>query len=66
MTTYTKAVGTHEAIHPDWETVKEWTKATFTKERIREAALCAATVSLIGVVVLSLHSAMENYIIFGF
>ena len=66
MTTYTKAIGTHEAIHPDWETVKEWTKATFTKERIREAALCAATVSLIGVVVVSLHRAMESYVIMGF
>ncbi len=66
MTTYTKAIGTHEAIHPDWETVKEWAKATFTKERMREAALCAATVSLIGVVVLSLHKAMESYIILGF
>ena len=66
MTTYTKAVGTHETIHPDLETVKEWAKGTFTKERIREAALCAATVSLIGVVVLSLHKAMENYTILGF
>ena len=52
--------------HVDLESVKEWAKATFTKERIHEAALCAATVSLIGVVVLSLHRAMENYIILGF
>ncbi len=66
MTTYTKAIGTHEAIHPDWETVKGWAKATLMKERIHEAALCAATVSLIGVVVFSLHKAMENYIILGF
>ena len=66
MTTYTKAIWTHEAIHPDWETVKGWAKAAFTKERIHEAALCAATVSLIGVVVVSLHRAMENYIILGF
>ena len=66
MTTYTKAVGTHEAIHPDWETVKGWAKVTFTKERIHEAALCAATVSLIGVVVVSLHRAMEHYIILMF
>ena len=66
MTTYTKAVGTHEAIHPDWEAVKEWAKATFTKERIREAALCAATVGFAGTLVLSLHGAMEHYIILGF
>jgi len=66
MTTNARVLTTHEAITQDWETVKEWAKATFTKERIREAALCAATVSLIGVVALSLHSAMENYIILGF
>jgi hypothetical protein len=66
MTTYTKAVGTHEATHPDWEAVKEWAKAAFTKERIREAALCAATFGLAGVLVFSLHRAMESYIILGF
>ena len=66
MTTYTKAMTTQAATHPDWETVKGWVKSTFTKERIREAALCAATVSLIGVVVLSLHRAMESYVIMGF
>jgi len=66
MTTYTKAMTTQEATHPDWETVKGWAKAAFTRERIHEAALCAATVSLIGVVVLSLHRAMESYIILGF
>ena len=66
MTTHTKAIGTHEAIHPDWETVKGWAKTTFRKERMYEAALCAATVSLAGIVVLSLHKAMENYIILGF
>ena len=66
MTTYTKAIGTHEAIHQDWETVKGWAKATFTRERIQEAALCAATVSVIGTVLFSLHRAMESYIIVGF
>ena len=66
MTTYTKALGTQAATHQDWETVKGWVKSMFTKERIHEAALCVATVSLIGVVVLSLHKAMENYIILGF
>ena len=66
MTTNARVLRTHEAIHPDWETVKEWAKATFTRERIPEAALCAATVSLTGVLVLSLHKAMENYIILGF
>ena len=66
MTTNASMLTTHEAMHPDGETVKEWAKATFTKDRMAEVALCAATVSLIGVVVLSLHRAMENYIILGF
>jgi hypothetical protein len=66
MATDARTLRTHEAVTPDWETVKGWAKATFTKERIREAALCAATVSLIGVVALSLHRAMEHYIILGF
>ena len=52
--------------HVDLESVKEWAKATFTKERMTEVALCAAAVSLIGVVVVSLHRAMENYVILGF
>jgi hypothetical protein len=66
MTTYTKAMTTQAATHPDWETVKEWARATFTKERMREAALCVATVTFAGVLVFSLHMAMENYIILGF
>lgn len=66
MTTYTKAIGTHEAIHPDWGTVKEWVKTKLTKERVAEVALCASTVTVIGVVLFSLHRAMENYIILGF
>jgi hypothetical protein len=66
MATNAKALGTHEAIHPDWEAVKGWAKAAFTKERMREAALCAATVAFAGVLVFSLHRAMEHYIILGF
>ena len=65
MATHTKAIGTHEAIHPNWETVKGWAKATFAKERINEAAFCAVIVSLIGVV-LSLYRAVEHYIIWDF
>jgi hypothetical protein len=52
--------------HVDLESVKEWAKATFTRERMAEVALCAATVTVIGVVLFSLHRAMENYIILGF
>ncbi len=59
--------GTETVIpHVNLESVKAWAKATFTRERTTEAALCAATVSLIGIVVLSLHKAMESYIILGF
>ena len=66
MTTFAKTVGTHEATHADWEAVKEWAKATFTRERIREAALCATTVGFAGSLVFSLHKSMEHYVIMGF
>jgi hypothetical protein len=66
MTTYTKAMTTQTATHPDWDAVKGWAKATFRKERLHEAALCAATLGVIGTVVFSLHRAMEHYIILGF
>ena len=70
-----RAITIHEAIHPDWESVKEWTKA-----RIHETALCAVTVTLAGGLVFSLHRAvalaaglvfslnraMEHYVIMGF
>jgi len=75
MSTDARAITIHEAIHPDWESVKEWAKA-----RIHEAALCAATVTLAGGLafllhravalaaeqVFSLHRVMENYVIMGF
>jgi hypothetical protein len=66
MTTRTKTMTTQAAAHQGWETVKAWAKATFTRQRIQEAALCAATVSVIGTVLFSLHRAMESYIILGF
>jgi predicted benzoate:H+ symporter BenE len=66
MTTNARALRTHEAVTPDWEAVKGWAKAAFTKERMREAALCVATVTFAGLLVFSLHRAMEHYIILGF
>jgi hypothetical protein len=66
MTTHTKVMTTQAATHLDWETVKTWAKTTFARERLQEAALCAATVSVIGTVLFSLHRAMEHYIIVGF
>lgn len=68
MRTHGETIRGNEMVipHVDLESVKEWAKATFTKERIHEAALCAATVSVIGTVLFSLHRAMESYIILGF
>ena len=51
--------------HVDLESVKAWAKATFTKERMAEGALYACTVSVMGVVLFSLHRAMENYAMIG-
>ena len=57
----------HEVTaRPDWETVKAWAKSKLKKERVADAALCAVTVSVIGVVLFSLHRAMENCIVLGF
>jgi hypothetical protein len=46
--------------------LKTWAKTTFTRERLQEAALCAATVSVIGTVLFSLHRAVQHYVILGF
>lgn len=54
-----------EVPHLDLQSVKEWVRATLTKERMIDVALCAATLVVIGVVVFSLHRAMENYTIVG-
>ena len=66
MSVHTKVVRTQAAAHPDWDTVIEWAKSKLKKERVADAVLCAVTVSVIGVVLLSLHRAMENCIIVGF
>jgi hypothetical protein len=66
MTTYTKAMTTQATMHPGREKVRGWAKTTLTRERLQEAALCAATVSLIGVVALFLHKAMESCLILRF
>jgi hypothetical protein len=66
MTIYTKVMTTQAATLLDWETLKTWAKTTFTRERLQEAALCAATVSVIGTVLFSLHRAVQHYVILGF
>ena len=52
--------------HAGLEYVKEWAKATFTREKMVEVAIYASAVTAIGLVLFSLHRAMENYIILGF
>ena len=66
MATHTKALGTHEAIHPDWETVKGWAKATFTKERMAEVGVVAATLVVTGYLGSVLVKGIETYSMSGF
>jgi hypothetical protein len=56
---------TQEAAHPDWTAMKRWTKATFTKERVAEAAMFVATVAFAGTIVFCLHKGLEHYVILG-
>ena len=66
MATDARAVRIHEAIHPDWETVKEWAKDTFTKERMAEVGLAAATLVMAGYLGSVLFKGIETYSISGF
>jgi len=52
--------------HEGLESVKQWAKATFTRERMVEVAIYASALTSAGAVLFSLHRAMENYIILGF
>ena len=52
--------------HVDLESVKEWAKATFTKERIVDVAVCASTVTVFGVILSTLYRALETRTILGF
>ena len=52
--------------HVDLESVKEWAKRTFTKERIADVVVCASTVTVLGMVLHMLHGALENSAIVGF
>jgi hypothetical protein len=60
MATDASAIRIYEAIHPDWETVKEWAKRTLTKERIEDLIVCASTLAILGMVLHILHSALGN------
>ena len=52
--------------HVDLESVKGWAKRTFTKERIADVAMCASTVTVVGMVLFTLYRAMQNQTIVGF
>ena len=58
----------HEAvtIHLDLESLKAWAKTAFTKERVAEAGVIAATMLVTGYVALVLYKGIETYSISGF
>jgi hypothetical protein len=66
MATDARAITVHEAIHPDWETVKEWARATFTKDRMTEVGLAAATLVVTGYLGSVLFKGIETYSMSGF
>ena len=68
MRTDGQTVRGHEmvALQMDLEGVKEWAKATFTKERIADVVVTVSTVAMLGTVLSFLHRAMENHTIVGF
>ena len=66
MATDARAIRIHDAIHPDWDTVKEWAKATFTKERLTEVGLAAATLVMTGYLGSVLFNGIETYSMSGF
>jgi len=52
--------------HVDLESVKGWAKRAFTKERIVDVAMCASTVTVVGMVLSTLYRAMQNQTMVGF
>jgi hypothetical protein len=52
--------------HVDLESVKGWAKRIFTKERIVDVAMCASTVTVVGMVLSTLYRAMQNQTLVGF
>ena len=52
--------------HVDLDSVREWTKRTFTKERIVDVAMCVSPVRVVGMVLSTRYRAMEYCAIVGF
>ena len=68
MRTDGQTIKGHEMVAPqlDLERVKEWAKATFTKQRIADVVVTVSTVAVLGTVLSFLYRAMENQTIVGF
>lgn len=52
-------------LHPDLEGLKSWAKSTFTKEKMAEVGVLAATPVLFGVLGAALYQGLQNYTIAG-
>lgn len=52
--------------HVDLESMKEWAKVTFTKERMAEMGLVAATLVVTGYLGAVLFKGIQSYSISGF
>ena len=52
--------------HVDLESVKEWAKRVFSKERIIDIAMCASTLTVVGMVLSVLYKAVQNQTVVGF
>jgi hypothetical protein len=68
MRTDGQTIKGNEMVIPcvDLEAVREWVKRTFRKERIVDVAMCASTVTVVGMVLSTLYRAMQNQTIVGF
>ena len=68
MRTDEQTIRGHEIVRPhvDLEGIKERAKRAFTKERIADVVVCASTVTVLGMVLHMLHSALESYTIVPF
>ena len=49
-----------EQISLDWERARAWALRTLTRERLAYLALGVSTLSVTGLIVLSLHRALEH------
>lgn len=66
METEARVMRTQEAIHADWEVVKEWAKAKFTKDRMAEVGVLAATLMATGFLGTLLCKGIQTYSMSGF